>query len=162
MEYAKFLASVAPAMMGMNSSTCLLDRDLYWDAPNTARRAVSSKYTLTDIGPDYFDIHATFSVALEWSNSDGVSIQPFKIECVFFGHFHADAPIDRDNAKKFAATESWLLFWPFFRQFIADTTARMAIPPVIVPLALRAGSYQSAVPKRAARLTARKKPNRRR
>jgi preprotein translocase subunit SecB len=107
---------------------------------------LSSKYTLANIAEDYFDIEVTFSVALQWSEDDGPVAQALKIECVFTGHFHTAKPVNQEHAKKFTDTESWLIFWPFFRQFVVDTTARMAIPPMVVPLALRPGEHSFRLP----------------
>lgn len=141
MEYRQFLETLEPSILGLDSATCSLDRERYWSASKDARRVLSSKYALTEVTDDYFDVQATFSVALQWSEGDGPLVQPLKIECVFMGHFHTPPPLNREFAKRFAETESWLVFWPFFRQFVSDATARMAIPPVVVPLALGPGEH---------------------
>jgi hypothetical protein len=147
MEYGDFLRGLDPVILGIDSGNFSLDRDAYWSMTSKeARRVLSSKYTLTRVSKDYFDVEASFSVAIQLPNEDGPIVQALKIECVFEGHFHAVAPVDSEHAKRFAETESWLLFWPFFRQFVSDTTARMSIPPIMVPLALGPGerSYKLA------------------
>jgi hypothetical protein len=141
MQYGEFLASVEPVIMGLDSATCSIDRTAFWSQSKDARKVLSSKYELAHIATDYFDIQATYGIAIEWSEDDGPVIQPLKIGCVFSGHFHAAAPVAREHAQQFTDDESWLIFWPFFRQFVADTAARMAIPPLLVPLALRPGEH---------------------
>lgn len=141
MEYPEFLASLDPVIVGLDSTECSLNRKAFWSPSSDARRVLSSKYTLANVGSDYFDIQAAFTMALQWSENDGPMVQPLKITCTFYGHFHAAVPINRDHAQRFTETESWLMFWPFFRQFVSDITARMSIPPVLIPLALGPGDH---------------------
>lgn len=147
MEYADFLSSLDPAMLGLQNSSSVLDRQMFWALSDRAERVVSSKYILSKVANDYFDVEASFSLSIHRAEADGRLEQALKIDCTFFGHFHVDVdvPAHKDLAQKFAETESWLLFWPFFRQFVADTVGRMAIPPVIVPLALGPGEYRRPV-----------------
>lgn len=117
---------------------------------------LSSRYVLSDVSPDFFDVQAVFSAGIEWASPDGVVVHAVKIDCVFVGHFHTTERVEEEHAKKFAEAESWLMFWPFFRQFVVDTTARMSIPPILIPLALRPGEHSQALdksrrPKRVAR-----------
>ena len=139
MEYAEFLKGLDPVLMGLDSSTCSLDRALYWSMSEGARRVLFSRYQLSDFTDDYFDVQASFRLSIQWSEEDGRVVQPLLVECVLYGHFHAVGPINREHAIKFAETESWLIFWPYFRQFVSDTTARMGIPPMSVPLAVGPG-----------------------
>lgn len=145
MNYNIFLEHLEPVEIGLDSSSFELHRDAFWGAlkrsSKGARRVLSSKYTLAKVAEGYFDIKAFFSVALQEAEGDGQVTQPLKIECVFHGHFHAPDPVVREHAQKFTEGDSWLVFWPFFRQFVSDTTARMAIPPIIVPMALGPGEY---------------------
>lgn len=160
MEYTDFLSRLDPAMLGLQSSSSVLDRQAFWALSDNAERVLSSKYTLLKVAKDYFDVEASFSLSIHRAENDGQVEQALKIDCTFFGHFHVDVdvPAHKDLAKKFAETESWLLFWPFFRQFVADTVGRMAIPPVVVPLALGPGDYRrSARSRTASSLRARKR-----
>jgi hypothetical protein len=103
---------------------------------------LSSKYRLARNGGNYFDVEAAFSVVLQpAADTDGPVRQALRIECVFYGHFHAAKPLNVEHAKKFAESDAWLVFWPYFRQFVSDTTARMAIPPLAIPLALGPGGH---------------------
>lgn len=143
MEYREFLSTLEPVMIGIDQASCSLDRDAYWSAPKHAQRMLSSSYALSKATEDYFDVKASFLVALHWSLDDGSVVEALKVQCVFYGHFHvATTPLDRSFAKKFAESESWVVFWPYFRQFVSDTTSRMAIPPVVVPWALGPGEAE--------------------
>ena len=165
MDYDEFLEHLEPTILGLDSSTFALNRDVYWSRPKNARRVLSSKYSLAHVDKDYFDVQASLGVVLQWSEGDGPLVQALRIDCVFTGHFHAAAPLAQENAQKFTDRDSWLVFWPFFRQFVSDTTARMAIPPIVVPMALGPGEYSYPQPAKAikpaqklrARLAAQKK-----
>jgi preprotein translocase subunit SecB len=62
------------------------------------------------------------------------SESPLVIECTFDAHFHVEAHMAEGFAKQFTESDMRLVLWPYFRQYVFDTTARMAIPPVLVPL----------------------------
>lgn len=142
MEYVEFLKGLEPVELGLTKTSCTLDRKLFWSSGDEdARRVISSKYTMVVCNDRFFDVDAAFVVALQWTTGDGPVNQPLRIECVFTGHFHAEHPIHEEHARKFAETESWIVFWPFFRQFVSDTTARMAIPPITVPMMLGPGEH---------------------
>ncbi len=157
MDYVDFLSRLDPAMLGLESSSATLDRAAFWTSVDDAERAVSSKYILSKVGEDYFDVQASFSLSIQKAEQDGPVKRVLAIDCTFWGHFHVDAPIPAELAKRFAETESWLLFWPFFRQFVADSVARMSIPPVIIPLALGPGDYRRPLKPRTSGSTARRK-----
>lgn len=141
MDYGEFLDALEPVTLGLDSATISLNRDAYWSPPKSARRVLSSKYALAQVANEYFDVQASFSVSLQWSEGDGPVVHALKIDCVFTGHFHADAPINPEHAHKFTDSGSWLVFWPFFRQFVSDTTSRMGIPPILMPMALGPGEF---------------------
>lgn len=140
MDYGQFLEGLEPVIVGLDRSTFSLDRGLYWSAPKDATRVLASKYELRTATDDYFDVIASYRVAIEWQDDTSLKVA-VEIECVFSGHFHVTSPLNWDHAKTFAEDESWLVFWPYFRQFVSDTTARMSIPPIVVPMALGPGHY---------------------
>src|SRR5207253_1685854 len=71
-----------------------------------------------------------------------------KVSCVFHGHFHFDGEPKISWIQKFIEEDSWVMFWPYFRQFVSDVTARMSIPPELLPLALNPGEVTAAIPPR--------------
>jgi hypothetical protein len=86
---------------------------------------------LSDVGDGFFDTTSTFHLAVGGSN---VGKSALTIECVFLGHFHVRGQIRRELAQRFTDSELELIVMPYFRQFVFDTTARMSIPPITVPL----------------------------
>src|SRR5438046_438651 len=97
MEYTEFLATLDPVIVGLDNSSCALNRDAYWSPSQNARQVLSSKYALADVADDYFDVLATFSLSLQWSDADGPVVQALKIECTFIGHLHAGGAVAGDQ-----------------------------------------------------------------
>jgi hypothetical protein len=165
MNYREFLAGLEPVIIGLDNAALSLDRDGFWAVFKDARRVLSSKYVLARVADNYFDVEASFSVGIESSHDEEPVTRPLRIVCVFSGHFHTSRSVDREHAQKFIETEAFLVFWPYFRQFVADTTARMAIPPVTVPLALGPGEHsyrrRSTPPKEIAQSKATKTTSKR-
>jgi preprotein translocase subunit SecB len=56
------------------------------------------------------------------------------VECTYVAHFHCDGcEVTREFAERFTQSELRLVVWPYFRQFVNDATARMAIQPIVIP-----------------------------
>ena len=60
------------------------------------------------------------------------------------GFTEAFTVLDRSDAEGFAKDNAWLVFWPYFRQFVSDATARMAVPPEVLPLSLGPGRFSAS------------------
>jgi preprotein translocase subunit SecB len=88
-------------------------------------------YELSDVGDGFFNTTSTFQLTVP-GHKAGKSV--LTIECVFRGHFHVQGKAVRELAQRFTDSELELVVWPYFRQFVSDTTARMSIPPITLPL----------------------------
>lgn len=139
--YPEFLRNLAPTIIGLDSGTFLLNRFSYFDMPRgESERVLKSSYELKFLAEDWFDLGAMFELEVLWNNPKKEKPEEtLSIRCAFVGHFHAPAPISKQHVDQFIREDAWVLFWPYFRQFVSDTTARMSIPPIMVPLALAAG-----------------------
>jgi hypothetical protein len=142
-DYSAFLRSVTPTVLGLSSSTTKVKRRQYWQLAKaqSAERWLSASYAVTNVQSDYFDVEATFELAIHDQKHSGSDEAVVRIACVFEGHFHADAPVARAHAEQFATKDSWLVFWPYFRQFVSDMTGRMSVRTELLPLHLRSGTY---------------------
>lgn len=141
-EYLDFLKTVEPTVLGLTQSSTQLQRADYWKLRSevkqrraaggpTAQRLLSAEYSVTKVHRDYFNVLAKYELAVR----SGKDVSPvLHIACAFEGHFHAAAPVKAAHAKEFADKDSWLIFWPYFRQLVSDATARMSIPPELLPL----------------------------
>jgi preprotein translocase subunit SecB len=120
--------------MGLNSFSCQLDRSAYLELrrkKQTPSRKITVSFEVTEVKPTYFDAIAKY--ALTEHNGQRKS-RSLSIECVFGTHFHAPEPIDKGLAERFVNSFVGVLLWPYFRQFVIDSTARMAIRPITLPL----------------------------
>jgi preprotein translocase subunit SecB len=86
---------------------------------------------LSDVGEGYFNTSSTFRLTVRGGKSEKALLT---IDCTLIGHFHTHGKASTDLAQRFAESDSELLVFPYFRQFVFDTTARMSIPPITVPL----------------------------
>ena len=78
-----------------------------------------------------FDAIGDFKLTVQDPKTDKAAL---KIDAQYAAHFQGKKPIDRVLAERFVKSELKLVMWPFFRQFVFDTTGRMAIRPITVPL----------------------------
>jgi hypothetical protein len=62
--------------------------------------------------------------------------EALRVKATFEGHFHGASPIQREHAERFVSSELRVVVWPYFRQFISDTTARMSVRPIFIPVYL--------------------------
>lgn len=138
--YREFLRTVTPAIIGMRNASVELHRTAYRKSRKLrTERILSSSYKLERVETDYFDMSVRFEFVIRAENESAEEVVPLRMSCVFEGHFHAKAPFETKNAQAFVDDDAWIVFWPYFRQFVSDTTARMSIPPEVLPLALGPG-----------------------
>jgi preprotein translocase subunit SecB len=143
LEYQQFLRGVQPIAVGLTSSSASVDREAFSrvlekDEPTIAN-VFEAKYELRNTGTDSFNVRATVRVKARPEQASDQEVPLLSVECVFDGHFHApgDGGVSKEHAGKFANSEARLILWPFIREFIANMTTRMAIPPLMLPLVLR-------------------------
>jgi preprotein translocase subunit SecB len=86
---------------------------------------------LSDLGEGYFDTTSTFRLTVRGARKEKALLT---IECTLVSHFHTHGKVAADLAKRFAESDLELIIFPYFRQFVFDSTARMSIPPITVPL----------------------------
>jgi preprotein translocase subunit SecB len=137
-KYKTFLDNVELYALGLDKLTASLERAEYFetlaDKPEDVIREIKSNLFVSEFDEDHFDVTGVFSLALKLA--DGTP--PLFIECVFSAHFHPrKGTFRRKDAEQFAQTEARLVFWPYFRQTVADITARMHVRPITIPLVFR-------------------------
>ncbi len=132
--YEQFLKSVKPIALGLTGSASQLDREAYGRLMSQKERAVrviSTEYKLLEAESGYFDGSGKFSLAV----ADGKKSTPaLTIECTYETHFHCKAPVARELADRFTASELRLVLWPYFRELVFDLCGKMSIPPITIPL----------------------------
>jgi preprotein translocase subunit SecB len=134
-SYEEFLRTVKPVVLGLKACQVELDRGAYWDLlervkGNPERRLVVT-CSVGKIKDDYFDLAASLTINVKDPASER---EPLRIQCEFEVHFHGQDAVNPEHAKQFADAEAKLFIWPFFREFVSNTTARMTIPPLLIPM----------------------------
>ncbi len=96
-------------------------------------RFIDASYKPTHIKGSHFDVIGSFEIKLQ-SKSNNIGF--LNITCQYTGYFHHQKQVIKADAERFANSEAKVILWPYFRQLVADLSARMHIPPVIIPLTL--------------------------
>jgi preprotein translocase subunit SecB len=146
-QYDKFLESIEPFSVSLNSCSASIDRYRNWQARRKKLRPIShisADYEVEWVGEKAFDIIGKMAVTTEHPETNERILH---IECAFETHFHRGAAlIHKDYVSRFAQGELRVFIWPYFRQFIADITSKMGIAPIMIPITVR---EESAAPKRS-------------
>lgn len=149
-QRSQFLKTVVPVRIGLLNASTELQPTIYWSEARQERgeRAVSARYSSGGVSGTCFDVLGNFEFAIRLQEETGVSFA-LRIVCTFLGHFHrnVDEEPETSDVETFAREDAWVMFWPYFRQFVSDTTARMSIPPETLPLAFAPGEATKGPPK---------------
>jgi preprotein translocase subunit SecB len=145
-DYQEFIRSVQPIAVGLNSSAASLDRIAFWRSLEKEEPEVTHslevQYKSSAVADDSFSVIADLKLATRPTETE----HPFlSMTCQFDAHFHAER-VTEEFATKFANFEARLILWPFLREFVSNVTTRMAIPPILLPLAFRSDSTTPSTP----------------
>jgi hypothetical protein len=125
------------ALIGMGIKTCSsqLDRSRYFQIrrtrPKDEHRSISSKVYLEKHTDMAFDGIVEYRVNIEDKAGGAIAVN---IDCSYQLHFHAPKGFQRIDAETFVLEYLPFITWPYFRQFVSDMSARMAIAPLTLPL----------------------------
>jgi hypothetical protein len=136
-QMQSFASKVGLFAIGLKSCNCELDRHAYAKmrraGPDRSLRFVASEAFIEKITSETeaFDGGIKYELVIK---EKGEKAPAINIECVFLAHFHGPGSPKKEKIEAFLKSYMPILSWPYFRQFVSDTTARMAIPPVTLPL----------------------------
>jgi preprotein translocase subunit SecB len=136
-NYESFLRSVKLYSLGLEELSAKLDRERYWkyfSENNGLTREIGATYKAINIDDDHFDVIADFQLRVTSEKEKNKVI--LEISCTYSVHFHASSDCNADTAQRFANSEAKIIVWPYLRSIVSDTTGRMYIPPLTIPLAL--------------------------
>jgi hypothetical protein len=138
-KYSDFIGKISLQGVGLDSATVKVDRNsLAKPLPTGETLAVSldASFGILDLNEERLVASATFKLS---QASKEISDPILLIECSFSALFQLGIPTDQESAHRFANSEAKLVFWPYLRHFIADTSYRMAINPILLPLITTSG-----------------------
>ncbi len=132
LEYTEFLASLQLFAINLRESACDIDRKEYWEHKE---KNITYKVTATAESiaseEESFNVRARLEVTMTGGKS---KVHITKIAATYDLHFHAKL-MPKSLVDKFCNSDLRLIVWPYFREYVTDVSARMYIPPVILPLA---------------------------
>ena len=131
--YDSFLKSVKLIAVALDKAVAEIDRDLYWENAKDRVREIGASYESANVKKDHFDVIARIEVKI---TKKGEKTNVLEINCRYSAQFHSGVGCSPETASKFAHSEAKIILWPYFRALVSDLTARMHIPPVIIPLTL--------------------------
>jgi preprotein translocase subunit SecB len=121
--------------IGVDSLKANLDRSnyatAYADNKKRIARSVNTTCKVTDFSEEHFDVTATLSLRVKATRFEEPVLA---IDIALSGHFHPKQTVTREEAEAFAEAEARLIFWPYLRQIVSDTTARMHIGTITLPI----------------------------
>ena len=128
-SYADFIATLQLYSIGLAETNCSINRPEFWkkEKANINYQLISKA---SDIGDEAFDAKSTLTLAVTGEKSKTQAVQ---ITVAFDLHFHAKIA-RKEFVEKFCESEIRLIVWPYFREYVSNTIARMHIPPVILPI----------------------------
>ena len=135
-QYSDFLKGVKLYIIALDHASSTIDRERYWECSerkNGMVRTIEASYEATAIEGAHFDVVGRLEMKI-LSTTDKCEL--VRIACQYSSHFHARGRVDKHEADRFASAEAKIVIWPYFRQLVTDLSARMFIPPIIVPLTL--------------------------
>jgi preprotein translocase subunit SecB len=132
-DYLEFIKAVHLNAIALDSATLSIDREAlasHFQGPDTPRAEVSARKQVFDVAPESFSIRGDYKVEIKAPGGQEI----VKIECTYSASFSLERAAEEAQIERFAGEEVQLIFFPYLRQFISDITARMAIPPLVLPL----------------------------
>jgi hypothetical protein len=134
-QYAKFLREIRLVGLAMENCSSIIRREEYFAAitKKTMDRSISSEYQLHEVQKEFFNVRSRFTLDVKHKVK---SLQVLTVKCTFIAHFHSlHGQIPRRFVERFSQSELRLIMWPYFREFVSDMSSKMAIPPLLIPLA---------------------------
>lgn len=135
-QYSDFLKGVKVYIVALDYASSTIDRERYWECSEKKDgmvRMIGASYKASAIEGTHFDVIGRFEMKIL---STAHKRELVTVECQYSSHFHARTRVEKVEAERFANTEAKIIIWPYFRQLVTDLSARMFIPPIVVPLTL--------------------------
>jgi preprotein translocase subunit SecB len=130
-SYAEFVRSLELITMALTSSTTRIKRDEYLEG-GEPDLTVAVALKPRRLARDHFDLHAEAKVKLTRKRSGSL----FDLAVCYELHFHGKPPIDAKLVHRFADSDAHAVLWPYLREYVSDVSARMYVPPILLPVSI--------------------------
>lgn len=130
-RYTDFIQSLELIIIALRSSSAQIKRDEYF---KEKERDLSVAVTLKPkrLSRDHFDLQAEAKVKLTGKRSGCV----FDLSATYELHFHGKPPLDAKLVRRFANSDAHVVLWPYLREYVSDVSARMYVPPIVLPVSM--------------------------
>jgi preprotein translocase subunit SecB len=137
-RYKQFLENIELLAIGLESLSSSLERADYSKAvserPSDLIYEIRSRFEISEFDDHHFDVSASFTFETKIKAQTPLIL----VEATFSAHFHSKKnSLQKKYAEQFAGSEARLVFWPYFRQTVADITSRMHIRPITIPMSFK-------------------------
>lgn len=134
-DYQQFLRSLDLYMVALSDVNCKIDRDEYWrrekdDERNTTYRIETKS---TAIEADSFEVRSTLTLEIKGEKSKSAAVRIV----ASFDLFLDSKTTSKEFIDRFCESDVILIVMPYFREFVTDMTAKMHIPPLVLPLSTK-------------------------
>jgi preprotein translocase subunit SecB len=132
-QYREFIRTVHLSGLGIDEAEFKIDRVGFASSfPQSGRASaeITAQYEIVNRKPDSFVVLGHYLVSVKGN----AGAELVKIKCTFSALFSLDKEADHPHVERFAQVEARLVFWPYLRHFVADSTYRMSISPLQLPL----------------------------
>lgn len=133
-RYLEFIGAVHLSGLGMDQASFSIDRDAYASSSSSAGERVTAEITghheVANRRPNSFVVIGRYEVTTKAPNGAVL----VNLDCTYSALFSLDNEAEDGFVERFAQDEARLVFWPYLRHFIADSTYRMSISPLRLPL----------------------------
>ncbi|MDI6697988.1 MAG: hypothetical protein QME85_03500 [Candidatus Saccharicenans sp.] len=130
-EYIEIIGKIKLNGFYLKSSACEIDRDLFF-IKKGERHFINIQDEPTMKLRDDGTVDIFHKYCLEMSSREKQPIG--RIECVFCLNYSPSSCFTNEFFEEFKKANLHINTWPFFREFVFNTTARMNIPPITLPL----------------------------
>jgi len=128
-KYSEFLSALELYSIALVRSTFRVNRKEYLTVDDTdVSFKLSSKSQ--DVKEAHFDVCSTLNLRVISEQSRTLQLW---VSATFELHFHG-APLDPEFIRRFCDSEIRLIVWPYFREYVGNISARMHVPPFVLPL----------------------------
>jgi hypothetical protein len=138
--YLSFLEKVSLLGVGLDCATASIDRTALAEAVRShepVELSLDGNFEVLSNIPDNLVVGGVFK--LRQLHQKNLAKPLLQIDCSFSAMFRLGESVDNETAVRFANTEAKFVIWPYLRHFIADTSYRMAIAPILLPLTTALG-----------------------
>jgi len=132
-KYAEIIGKIKLNGMYLKSSSCEIDRDAFFQGKEAEHLINIIDEPSMDVKDnDTVDISHRYCLEMVVKGDEVKTIG--KIECTLCFNYSPASCFSPEFFEEFKKANLHINTWPFFREFIYNTTARMNIPPITLPL----------------------------